>query len=57
MNDMGAAIEKAYQLIVDDGFIESSKKNGDISSIDPKNINPLWRKITKGYIASENSGS
>jgi hypothetical protein len=53
MNDMGAAIEKAYQIIKADGYIASRLEEGGKSKISTKNINPIWQETTKKYIEAE----
>lgn len=54
MNDMGAAIEKAYQLITEDGFIASSENAESVVGLNENNINPLWQKETEAQINQEN---
>ena len=43
MNDTGAAVEKAYSILVEDGYVEERKHAALDVEIPPENINPIWR--------------
>lgn len=44
MNDTGAAVEKAYSLLVEDGYVEEREQAALEVEILPENVNPIWRK-------------
>ncbi len=54
MNDMGAAIEKAYQLIEEEGYIAERTSARESFDLDTAQINPLWKEKTKQFIECEN---
>ena len=47
MNDMGAAVEKAYRILVEDGYID--ERTAALQSEDHpiEQRNPLWQSETR----------
>ena len=51
MNDFGAAVEKAYELLVADGFVAEREDAMKAAQIETKDINPLWQAETERRLA------
>lgn len=47
MDDIGAAVERAYKLLEDDGYIEEITKASESEEPPMERRNPLWQAETK----------
>lgn len=53
MNDMGAAVEKAYGLLVEDGYIEERTAAEESEEHPIERQNPLWQSETRRRLGQE----
>lgn len=52
MNDFGAAVEKAYQLLVRDGFVAEREEAMKATALNEADINPLWQAETRRRLST-----
>ena len=54
MNDMGTAVEAAYNIIEKSEWMKERIKESEKIDIDSISFNPIWRRQTAAYIVAEN---